>query len=70
MFHAFEVFIGEAFMGDAVFFYCEPLITKPVNTSASARRVKYLLRFSVQHPVANGATVAIASLWTNTLVIY
>ena len=46
IFHAPEVFIGEAFKGDAVIVYCEPVITKPMDTSGSARRVKSFLLFS------------------------
>ena len=51
-------------------FIGEPLITKPMDISGSAHGVKYLLRFSVQHPGANYIAVAIANLRSKALLFY
>ncbi len=41
----------------------------PVDTSESARRENYFLGFSVQQPGANFATLAIANLRSNALIL-
>jgi hypothetical protein len=45
IFHAPEVFIGQAFRDEAVVSYREPLITQPMGTSESALRVRSFLHF-------------------------
>jgi hypothetical protein len=64
------VFIGKALMGDAVVFYGEAFITKPMDTSGSARRVKSWLRFAVKPPGANCTALAIANLRFITLIFH
>ncbi len=64
------MFIWRGITGDAVVIYGEPLITKPMDTSGRARKVRFLLRFSLQHPGANGAMVAMANLRSNALIFF
>jgi hypothetical protein len=40
-----------------------------MDASGRARRVKYLLRFSVQHPGADGVMVAIANYRPKAVLI-
>jgi hypothetical protein len=63
-------FHWQGITGDAVIICCEPAITKPMDPSGSARRVKSWLRFSDQLPGALGAMAAIANHQSNTLVFY